>query len=51
MFLNYSKAIMKKGRGLRDLPHKSNGNLGVSKMELSNFLSDFKQDVINDVAT
>ena len=42
---------MKKGRGLRDLPHKSNGSSRVSKMELSNLLSNFKQDIINDVAT
>lgn len=49
--LNYSRATMKKGRGLRDLPHKSNGGSGVSKMELSNLLSDFKQDIINNVAT
>lgn len=48
--LNYSRAIVKKGKGLRDLPHKSNGGLGVSKMELTNLLSSFKQDIINDVA-
>ena len=48
---NYSRATVKKGRGLRSLPHKTNGELGVSKMELSNLLSDFKQDIINDVAT
>lgn len=48
---NYSRATLNKGRGLRDLPHKSNGGLGVSKMELSNFLSDFKKDIINDVTT
>ena len=42
---------MKKGRGLRNLPHKSNGGLEVSKMKLSNLLLDFKQDIINDVAT
>ena len=42
---------MKKGRGLRILPHKTNGGLGVSKMELSNLLSNFKQYIINDVAT
>lgn len=49
--LNYSRATMKKGRGLRDLPHKSNGGSGVSKMELSNLLFDFKHDIINDVTT
>ena len=42
---------MKKGRGLRSLPDKTNGGLGVSKMELSNLLSNFKQDIINDVTT
>ena len=42
---------MKKGRGLRSLPHKTNGGSGVSKMELSNLLSNFKQYIINDVAT
>ena len=48
---NYSRATMKKGRGLRSLQHKTNGGLGVSKMELSNLLSDFKKDIINDVTT
>ena len=48
---NYSRATVKKGRGLRSLPHKTNGRLGVSKMELSNLLFDFKKDIINDVAT
>ena len=42
---------MKKGRGIRDLPHKSNGGSGVSKIDLSNLLSDFKKDIINNVAT
>ena len=50
MCLNYSRATVKKGRGLRALPHKSNGG-GVSKMELSKMLSKFKQDIIKDVAT
>ena len=48
---NYSRATMKKGRGLRSLPHKTNGGSGASKMELSNLLFDFKQDIINDVTT
>ena len=48
---NYSRATMKKGRGLRNLPHKTNGGFGVSKMELSNLLSNFKKDIINYVAT
>ena len=42
---------MKKGRGLRSLPHKTNGGSRASKMELSNLLSNFKQDIINDVTT
>ncbi len=39
---------MKKGRGLRSLRHKTNGGLGVSKMELSDLLSNFKKDIIDD---
>ena len=35
---------------MRDLPQKS-PRAGLSKTELSNLLSDFKQDIINDVAT
>ena len=50
IFLNYSKAIVKKGWGLRDSLQNSLG-AGVSKTKLSNLLSDFKQDIINDVAT
>ena len=42
---------MKKGRGLRSLPYKTNSGSRVSKMELSNLSSNFKQDIINDVAT
>ena len=48
--MNYSRAIVKKGWGLRDSLQKSPG-VGVFKIELSNPLSDFKQDIINDVAT
>ena len=48
---NYSRATVKKGRGLRSLPLKTNGGLGVYKMELSNLLFDFKKDIINDVST
>ena len=48
---NYSRAFVKKGRGLRSLPHKTNGGSGVLKMELSNLLSNFNKDIINDVAT
>lgn len=48
--LNYSRATIKKGWGVRDLFQKNPG-AGVSKVELSNLLSDFKQDIINDVAT
>ena len=48
---SYSRDTIKNGRGLRSLPHKTNGGSGVSKMELSNLLSDFKKDIINDVTT
>ena len=50
IFLNYSREIVKKGRGLRDSLQKS-PRVGVSKTKMSNLLSDFKQDIINDVAT
>ena len=50
IWLNYSRVVVKKGQGLRDILQKSLG-VGVSKTELSNLLSDFKQDIINDVAT
>ena len=46
---NYSRATMKKGSGLKSLPHKTNVRLGVSNMELSNLLSNFKKDIKNDV--
>ena len=42
---------MKKARGLKGLTHETNGELGVSKMELSNLLSNFKKYIINGVAT
>lgn len=48
--LNYSCAIVKKGRGYQATVGKSSAN-GVSRMEISNFLSDFKQDFINNMAT
>ena len=40
---NYSRATMKKGRGLRSLTYKTNGGSGLSKMELCNLLSDFQE--------
>ena len=49
IFLNYSRETIIKGQGLRDLLQKS-PDAGVSKIELSNLLSYFKQDIINDVA-
>lgn len=48
---NFSRATMKKGSGLKSLPHNTNVRLGVSNMELSNILSNIKHDIINDVAT
>ena len=41
---------MKKGRGPRSTVTKGISQ-GISKLEISNLLSDFKQDIINDVAT
>ena len=47
---NYSRSTMKKGQGPRSTVTKGI-NQGISKLEISNPLSDFKQDIINDVAT
>ena len=47
---NYSRSTMKKGRGHRSKVTKGI-NQGISKLKISNLLSDFKQDIINDVAT
>ena len=41
---------MKKGHGPRSTITKGTSQ-GISKLEISNLLSDFKQDIINDVAT
>jgi hypothetical protein len=48
--LNYSRAIVKKGRGYQATVGKSSAN-GVSRMDIPNLLSDFKQDIINNMAT
>ncbi len=47
---NYSRSTMKKGRGPRSTVTKGISQ-GISKLEISNLLSDFKQDISNDVAT
>ena len=47
---NYSRSEMKKGRGHQSLTNKGT-NQGISKLEISNLLTNFKQDIINDVAT
>lgn len=44
---NYSRVSHKKTRGYPLSSRKSNS--GVSKMELSNFFRDFKQDIINNM--
>lgn len=46
---SYSRETIKKGQGLRDLLQKTS-SAGVSKIELSNLLSYFKKDIINDVS-
>ena len=46
--MNYSRDIVKKGQGLRNLLQKS-PRAEVSKTKLSNLLSNFKQDIIIDV--
>ena len=46
----YSRAIVKKGRGHQATVVKSSTS-GVSRMEITNLLSDFKQDIINNMAT
>ena len=47
---NYSRSTMKKGRGPHSTVTKGISQ-GISKLEISNLLSNFKQDIINDVAT
>lgn len=47
---NYSRDNVNKGRGVYSNSLKNGGD-GVSKMDLSNFLSEFKKDIINNVAT
>ena len=45
---NYSRSTMKKGRGPRSTVTKGISQ-GISNLKISNLLSDFKQDIINDV--
>ena len=47
---NYSRLAMKKGRGHQSTTTKGISE-GISKLEISNLLIDFKQDIINDVVT
>ena len=47
---NYSRSTMKKGYRPRSIVTKGISQ-GISKLEITNLLSDFKQDIINDVAT
>ena len=48
--LNYSMSIMKKGKGHWTKTTKGISR-GISNLEISNLLLDFKQDIINDVYT
>ena len=41
---------MKKGQGPHSIAIKGISQ-GITKLEISNLLSDFKQDIMNDVAT
>lgn len=50
IYQNYSRALVKKRLGFRPIVSKSNG-FGASRGEISNLLSEFKQDIINNVAT
>ena len=50
IFQNYSRSNMKKGCGPHSTVTKGISQ-GISKLEISNLLSDFKQDIINDVVT
>ena len=49
-YKNYSRDNVKKGRGICSNSLKTGIN-GVSKLEISIFLSIFKKDIINNVAT
>ena len=48
--LNYSRSTMKKGKGHWNTTIKGLSQ-GISKLEIYNFLLDFKHYIINDVAT
>lgn len=50
IYLNYSRSTMKKGRGYQSTVTKGISQ-GISKLKISNLLSFFKKDIINDVAT
>ena len=50
IYQNYSRSTMKKGRGSRSIATKGISQ-GITKLEISNLLSDFKQDIMNDVST
>ena len=50
IFQNYSRSTMKKGWGPRSIATKGISQ-GITKLEISNLLSNFKQDIMNDVAT
>ena len=50
IYQNYSRSTMKKGRGPHSIATKGISQ-GITKLEISNLLSDFKQDIINDIAS
>lgn len=50
IYIFYSRAIVKNERGIRSVPSKINGSR-VEKVDLSNLVSNFKQNIINNVAT
>ena len=47
---NYSRSTMKKGRGPCSIATKGISQ-SMTKLEISNLFLDFKQDIMNDVAT
>lgn len=47
--LKYSRAIGKRGRGYKPAIGRTNG-LGASKSKITHLLSDFKQDIIKNMA-
>ena len=48
--LDYSRSTVKKARGYQSTTTKGISP-GILKLEISNLLSNFKQDIINDVTT